>query len=181
MTNKLKQILLYPNITNIFDQSKSYKETIQLNNSCDFITCFNCSTKKIRSKRNTQWNCDKCNLAYSQDHNNIQIYANIHNIDKDPLYLIKAIHPQTTKTKYVKNESLSSHISIKSVLSKIVPNLFIDKKIFKCPCCKSEYDQVDHGDTWICQPCQTEFVSYGQSLHFTESNTYITKKKLSNF
>ena len=187
LTTVAKQIKRYSSISPSFNQDEIYSETFNLHelqklNKNNAIACLNCSTLMPKKEHGDHWNCNKCNLSYSQYGNGLQIY-----IDKplikynESLYTIIKTFPNNTRTHYDHQSTVYEHVIDKKIPSKIVPNLFTVIQLFNCPCCHTKYECIDHGDTWICNPCNTEFLSYGNSLQFTDYEIYQLQQKISQF
>jgi ribosomal protein L37AE/L43A len=169
---------------NIFNQKLFYSETFNLNNrnKDNYLECLNCETKMSKPKNGEEWHCKTCNVAYSSFGNVLILHSNTP-LNKNDNSLITIIEkfPSNTKTEYKNKNTVSSCCASRVVPSNIIPNLSINIREFKCPCCSSEYEKPDHGDTWICNTCETEFISYGNLLKYTDSKIYLIKLKLANF
>ena len=200
----IKPITSYANPNDIYTNKKYHSEKISIYHlrHNTHINCLNCSTKMVnleqeiptektrksikqhinkKSKKHF-FNCPNCNLAYSSYCHNVTIYKDIPiTFINNTLYKIIESFPKKTNTIYTNKKLLNRTSIIKKISSKIVPNLFVEIELFKCPCCKSEYNKIIHGDTWLCITCQTEFVSYGNGLKFDESKIKIVRQKLDNF
>jgi ribosomal protein L37AE/L43A len=168
----------------IFDDEVFYSETFTLsalivNNS---LKCLHCKAKMAKPSHADKWHCKTCNVAYSSYGNALIVHSDtLLNKYNNPLFTVIKTFPNTTNTTYTNKCHLSDCSFNEMIPSKIIPNLLVEISKFKCPCCNAKYEEIDHGDAWICNTCQTEFVSYGNSLKHTEIKTYLIKMKLENF